>query len=93
MRQWRGRADSTCLLDALTAALLSAGGICLALFLAGQAQSLGVCLALAAGQALLCLAAGRRWWVLPALALGAGAAFGLWTLQAGWESVLSLIHI
>ena len=85
MRQWRGRADPTCLLDALTAALLSAGGICLALFLAGQAQSLGVCLALAAGQALLCLAAGRRWWVLPALALGAGAAFGLWTLQAGWE--------
>lgn len=87
MRQWRGRADPTCLLDALTAALLSAGGICLALFLAGQRQSLGVCLALAAGQALLCLAAGRRWWVLPALALGAGAAFGLWTLQAGWESV------
>ena len=60
MRQWRGRADPTCLLDALTAALLSAGGICLALFLAGQGQSLGVCLALAAGQALLCLAAGRR---------------------------------
>ena len=87
MRQWRGRADPTCLLDALTAALLSAGGICLALFLAGQGQSLGVCLALAAGQALLCLAAGRRWWVLPALALGAGAAFGLWTLQAGWEPV------
>ena len=87
MRQWRWRADPTCLLDALTAALLSAGGICLALFLAGQGQSLGICLALAAGQALLCLAAGRRWWVLPALALGAGAAFGLWTLQAGWEPV------
>ena len=87
MRQWRWRADPTCLLDALTAALLSAGGICLALFLAGQGQSLGICLALAAGQELLCLAAGRRWWVLPALALGAGTAFGLWTLQAGWEPV------
>ena len=38
MRQRRGRADPTCLLDAQTAALLSAGGICLALFHAGQAQ-------------------------------------------------------
>lgn len=81
------RFDPTILLDALTAALLAAGSICLALFLAGQAQGLPLCLAMAAAQALLCLLVGRRWWVAPALLLLAGAGLGAWTLCAGWESV------
>ena len=82
--------DPTCFLDALTAALLSGGGICLVLFLLGQGESLPVCLLLSGAQALLLLLLSRRWWAAPALLLALLAAAGIFALRLGAEEARAL---